>query len=125
MQRSKRATSQKTKPTAEGEASAQGEQQKRKRGRPSKAKNVKVMEPPEKVPPVGVGVYTSAKDGNTYFSTVGGSMIKVSSSKPPPPKPPVSSSQSVPSLRTYNKKSKELQSSSQLCVVITFGLVLI
>ena len=86
---------------------------------------LQVMEPPEKVPPVGVGVYTSAKDGNTYFSTVGGSMIKVSSSKPPPPKPPVSSSQSVPSLRTYNKKSKELQSSSQLCVVITFGLVLI
>ncbi|XP_074340033.1 uncharacterized protein LOC141677854 isoform X2 [Apium graveolens] len=131
-ERAKRATSQK-KSTNEGQASAQGEQQpKRKRGRPAKAKNVQVVEPPPKVQPVGVGVYTSARDGNTYFQTVGGSTLKVSSSnptpvtkapvrkapvqgpKPPPPTTPVPSSQTpVPSLKTFNRRSRNMQSSSQ------------
>ncbi|KAL1815575.1 hypothetical protein ACET3Z_018149 [Daucus carota] len=82
-----------------------------KKGRPSKVKNVQVMEPPAKVPPVSVDVYTSTKDGNTYFLSVGGSTVKISSSKPPPPKPPMSSSQPVPSLKIFNRRSKDKQSS--------------
>ena len=82
-----------------------------KKGRPSKVKNVQVMEPPAKVLPVSVDVYTSTKDGNTYFLSVGGSTVKISSSKPPPPKPPVSSSQPVPSLKIFNRRSKDKQSS--------------
>ncbi|KAK1378729.1 hypothetical protein POM88_025473 [Heracleum sosnowskyi] len=43
---------------AQGEASTEGVPQlKRKRGRPPKAKNVKVLPPPPPLPPVGVGVY--------------------------------------------------------------------
>ncbi|KAK1355659.1 hypothetical protein POM88_048915 [Heracleum sosnowskyi] len=83
LNRSKKTTSQKKKTAAQGETSTEAAPQlKRKRGRPPKAKNVEVLPPPPPLPPVGVGVYRSDKDGHIYMSTVGGSTVRVSSSQP-------------------------------------------
>lgn len=75
FQRKKKVTSQKKKPTVEG---IDSQQPKRKRGRPPKAENVQVLPPPPPLPPKGVGVFKSDKDGFFYFST-SKETIKVSS----------------------------------------------
>lgn len=76
MQRKKKVTSQKRKPAVEGTNDSQ--QPKRKRGRPPKVQNVQVLPPPPPLPPKGVGVFKSDKDGLFYFST-SKETIKVSS----------------------------------------------
>ncbi|KAK1360373.1 hypothetical protein POM88_044847 [Heracleum sosnowskyi] len=110
LNRSKKATSQKKKTAAQGEASTEGAPQlKRKRGRPPKAKNVEVLPPPPPLPPVGVGVYRSDKDGHIYMSIVGGSTVRVSSSQPAPTKP----SQPSRASKTCQRMSKGKKITSQ------------
>lgn len=50
-------------------ATNEGQQPKRKRGRPPKAENVQVLPQPPPLPPHGVGVFKCDKDGQIYFST--------------------------------------------------------
>ncbi|KAK1356613.1 hypothetical protein POM88_049869 [Heracleum sosnowskyi] len=51
-----------------GQGANEGQQPKRKRGRPTKAGNVQVLPPPPPLPPPGVGVYVF-KDGTIQVSS--------------------------------------------------------
>ncbi|KAK1379962.1 hypothetical protein POM88_026706 [Heracleum sosnowskyi] len=75
--RAQAALNSKKKTAVQGETSTEGAPQlKRNRERPPKAKNVEVLPSPPPLPPVGVGVYISDKDGHIYMSTVGGSTVR-------------------------------------------------
>ncbi|KAK1372337.1 hypothetical protein POM88_028530 [Heracleum sosnowskyi] len=52
----------------------------KKKGRPPKIENIKVLLPPPPLPPPGLGVFISSIDGHTYMLTLNG-VIKVSNSQ--------------------------------------------
>nr|XP_017250900.1 PREDICTED: zinc finger CCCH domain-containing protein 18-like [Daucus carota subsp. sativus] len=83
--RKKKATSQKKKNAPSGPSgqsapdgqNAPDGQAKRKRGRPPKIDNTKVLPPPPPLPPPGSGVFISSQDGQLYMSTPNG-VVRVS-----------------------------------------------